>query len=252
MNVIEDIKRLAADDNVVVSRQWLDEAMKEAPYLGVPLLLYLKRNGINDEKLLARLAIMSPDRKVLAMQLGRDVDKFSQFYPAEQPIETPATDTAIEKFLDTYGKTGEREMEVLQQIIFNPQPDYAEVLAAQERDSAAGTHTADEQDVMIDNFIADAEKQERNVGDVTVRAHADSDEVAEVADTPIDNPDEQPLSTLSEGLARMYISRGNYSRALEIIEALNLNYPEKSIYFATQIRFLKKLILNRQHLNINK
>ena len=51
---------------------------------------------------------------------------------------------------------------------------------------------------------------------------------------------------LSESLAKMYIQRRNYAKALEIIENINLNFPEKSIYFADQIRFLRKLVLNEQ------
>lgn len=49
---------------------------------------------------------------------------------------------------------------------------------------------------------------------------------------------------LTETLAQIYIKQGRYSRALEIITQLNLNYPKKSIYFADQIRFLEKLIEN--------
>ena len=48
----------------------------------------------------------------------------------------------------------------------------------------------------------------------------------------------------TETLARIYIKQGRYSKALEIIKRLNLNYPKKSIYFADQIRFLEKLIIN--------
>lgn len=49
---------------------------------------------------------------------------------------------------------------------------------------------------------------------------------------------------LTETLAQIYIKQGRYSRALEIIRQLNLNYPKKNIYFADQIRFLEKLIEN--------
>ena len=48
----------------------------------------------------------------------------------------------------------------------------------------------------------------------------------------------------TETLARIYIKQGNYSRALQIIQQLNLDYPKKSAYFADQIRFLEKLIIN--------
>ena len=48
----------------------------------------------------------------------------------------------------------------------------------------------------------------------------------------------------TETLARIYIKQGNYSKALEIIQQLSLENPKKNVYFADQIRFLEKLIIN--------
>ena len=48
----------------------------------------------------------------------------------------------------------------------------------------------------------------------------------------------------TETLAKIYIKQRKYSRALEIIRSLYLKYPEKNVYFADQIRFLEKLIIN--------
>ena len=48
--------------------------------------------------------------------------------------------------------------------------------------------------------------------------------------------------SLTESFAKILIKNGNYSHALEIITQISLNNPEKSIYFADQIRFLKKVI----------
>ena len=51
-------------------------------------------------------------------------------------------------------------------------------------------------------------------------------------------------SYFTETLAKIYIKQRKYSRALEIIRSLYLKYPEKNVYFADQIRFLEKLIIN--------
>ena len=51
-------------------------------------------------------------------------------------------------------------------------------------------------------------------------------------------------SYFTETLARIYIKQGRYSKALEIISRLSLQYPKKNAYFADQIRFLEKLIIN--------
>ena len=63
---------------------------------------------------------------------------------------------------------------------------------------------------------------------------ADDNEEAENEDT----------GYFTETLARIYIKQGRYSKALEIIRRLNLVYPKKNRYFADQIRFLEKLIIN--------
>jgi hypothetical protein len=59
--------------------------------------------------------------------------------------------------------------------------------------------------------------------------------------TAEDNPDD---GYFTETLAKIYIKQKRYSKAIEIIQRLNLNYPKKSAYFADQIRFLRKLMLN--------
>ncbi len=48
----------------------------------------------------------------------------------------------------------------------------------------------------------------------------------------------------TETLARIYIKQRRYDKALEIIRQLSLNYPKKNVYFADQIRFLEKLVVN--------
>lgn len=59
-----------------------------------------------------------------------------------------------------------------------------------------------------------------------------------------DSAESEDTGFFTETLARIYIKQGRYSKALEIIRRLNLIYPKKNRYFADQIRFLEKLILN--------
>lgn len=54
-------------------------------------------------------------------------------------------------------------------------------------------------------------------------------------------------STRREELS-ILIKNREYGEAMQIIKQLNLNNPEKNIYFADQIRFLRKLMLNEEHL----
>ena len=62
--------------------------------------------------------------------------------------------------------------------------------------------------------------------------------------TPDAVPDDLDDSYFTETLAKIYIRQQRYEKALEIIRKLNLKYPKKNAYFADQIRFLEKLIIN--------
>ena len=56
--------------------------------------------------------------------------------------------------------------------------------------------------------------------------------------------DAEPLEDtyFTETLARIYLKQRRYDKALEIIRSLYLNFPNKSIYFADQIRYLEILV----------
>ena len=156
-NWIEDIKQLAADDSGEVTRQWLERTQQDAPYSVLPQLLFLKHNGVKgNEDVLAQLAIAFPDRRALALMLGEDAGLLTDFYPPEALPETPDTATTIDRFLDNYGKTSPSEVEAISRAIFTPQPDYADVLAAQEKEEGGVELTGgDTQDMLINQFIAE-------------------------------------------------------------------------------------------------
>ncbi len=43
----------------------------------------------------------------------------------------------------------------------------------------------------------------------------------------------------TETLAEIYLKQGNYPRAIEIYEHLMLSNPEKKLFFASRIKFIK-------------
>ena len=241
---IDDIRQFA--DGGELTRQQLERVEQNMPYSVLPSLLYLKNNGVKgNEDVLERLAIMFPDRFALALMLGEDAGALADFYPSEAQPVTPDTVTTIDRFLDNYGKTSPGEVEAISQAIFNPMPDYADVLAAQEKEEGgAELADGDSQDELINQFIAEQRQLGEQAAQTPIASPVGEREKAEIADDTIDNPTQNDDSMLSESLAKMYIAQHKYSQALEIIKRLNLNYPENSIYFADQIRFLTKLVLN--------
>lgn len=55
-----------------------------------------------------------------------------------------------------------------------------------------------------------------------------------------------PDSLMTETLAKVYLQQKNYQKALQAYKILILKYPEKSGFFADQIRAIKKLINTRK------
>ena len=93
---------------------------------------------------------------------------------------------------------------------------------------------------LIDDFI---EKSESD----TPLCMKPLKEESEVCMSPVEETSEQEEeddSCFTETLAKIYVKQHRYSKALEIIKKLSLKYPKKNAYFADQIRFLEKLIIN--------
>ena len=74
------------------------------------------------------------------------------------------------------------------------------------------------------------------------------EDTAQTDAAPEADEDTEPLEDtyFTETLARIYLKQRRYDKALEIIRSLYLNFPNKSIYFADQIRYLEKLVLINQ------
>ena len=226
--------------------------LKAYPYFSLAASRALLSEDLDEEqrsRFLACVALNAPDTDTLVTLIDPDGARFMNFYPDKQKA-TPDTDKAIDTFLDTYGNgIDPREEALLERLIFNPTPDYSEVLA---REAAEQTDTdpapdapVSEQDALLDAFLSSQ----------SATQPSSTEEQAEQPTAPVEpEPPRQehhakpdPGSPLSESLAKIFIKRGRYDKAYEIIRQLSLNFPEKSVYFADQLRFLRKLIINQQY-----
>ena len=97
---------------------------------------------------------------------------------------------------------------------------------------------------LIDSFIKNEEQRTPGSGlnlDMETTGAPVPGNLAELEENqhkPLDD------SYFTETLAHIYVKQKRYEKALQIIKNLNLKYPEKNVYFADQIRFLEKLIIN--------
>jgi predicted Zn-dependent protease len=88
---------------------------------------------------------------------------------------------------------------------------------------------------LIDRFLTSAPgKITRNSNDEGASEKGNRAEIVEKSDTENDD-------MITETLAAIYVQQKNYEKAINAYEKLSLKYPEKSIYFAGQIKEIEKL-----------
>lgn len=116
--------------------------------------------------------------------------------------------------------------------------DYLSYLRDGENETDNAPITPMQHQSRIDDFILANEKQPFRV-DLTELPE-------EYAVGPVSSEDEElpEANFFTVTLANIYIKQRKYDKALKIIRELHLLYPEKNRYFADQIRFLEKLIIN--------
>ena len=201
--------------------------------------LFLLHDPTFDEEL-RRAAIYIGDRRVLFRMV-----EAAHYQLRRTPVETARrnadrTLSLIDDFLgtipaDTTPKQGKKR---------RPTPadatvDYVAYLLENEEAAQGDAPQMKGQD-LIDNFI------ENENGKIRLSDTESTPAQPEQAATEESQKDTDE-SYFTETLARIYIKQGRYSKALEIIKRLSLNIPKKNAYFADQIRFLEKLIINENN-----
>ncbi len=95
-----------------------------------------------------------------------------------------------------------------------------------------------------DVLVPDVQKEESSPMEKEMEPEEDDEDAEEEETAGGTAADALDDNCFTETLAKIYIKQHRYEKALEIIKKLSLNYPKKNAYFADQIRFLEKLIIN--------
>ena len=205
--------------------------------------MYLLHDASFDEEL-RRAAVYITDRKVLFNLVE------ASHYEVKTATPKPRTEADGENrtlsIIDNYLYTADKEQPQPDDDKAKPTPadaavDYVAYLmkieSEEEKQQQESSPQMKGQD-LIDSFI------NKEGGKITLQ---DNPTYLPQTENTEEEQNEGDEGYFTETLAQIYIKQGRYSKALEIIQRLNLNYPKKNAYFADQIRFLQKLIINNKY-----
>ncbi|WP_177604735.1 tetratricopeptide repeat protein [uncultured Phocaeicola sp.] len=257
------------------SLQVLRDVLKHYPYYQTAWILYLKNLFLlHDETFqteLRRGALYVADLSVLFYYI--EGDKFViQKHAADQTVAGNGSDRTldlIERFLSETPEQPQPSEDIPLAVEANV--DYTSVLMDETGNGSEGENVPLLRgQELIDSFLAldqngkspvvpVGESPAETVQDAGPEALPSAGAITEADRISLESEEEQtgeaekeqPVpeeeedeSYFTETLAKIYIKQQRYDKALEIIKKLNLKYPKKNIYFADQIRFLEKLIIN--------
>lgn len=250
-NIWEYIRQPEKLDSV--SLEYLEQVVSRYPFFAVAQFLYVRNlknlHHRSFETALKKAALNVPAREKLFAFLEPEqctLPHERRSLPHEHRFPLPAdggassrTDNLIDTFL-TESTSAERPARNRGRLI-DARTDYIGYLLQTEgEDTAAGASENASvprmhHQELIDDFIGQGDKrivlsqeEAEPHPEIEAQSSADSD-------------------CFTETLAKIYIKQGRYEKAIEIIRKLSLKNPKKNRYFADQIRFLEKLIINNKN-----
>ncbi|GCB36670.1 tetratricopeptide repeat protein [Bacteroides faecalis] len=217
------------------------------PYFQSIRLLYLKNlyilHDINFGAELRKAVLYISDRRKLFHLIEGErfiiQAKDKDITLTEVLEEEPSVDRTL-ALIDAFLSTAPEE--VTNQTSFDYSIDYTPYLL---EDTTVASESAETSPPLkghelIDGFIEKSESESV----LCVKPLKEEDAVPVIPSEETLDKEEEDDSCFTETLAKIYVKQQRYSKALEIIKKLSLKYPKKNAYFADQIRFLEKLIIN--------
>lgn len=219
------------------------------PYSQTLRLLFLNNLYILGEKEfgdeLHKSALYLNDRKVL-FSIIEGSKYCSDRVNVNKKIKEDIVHDRTESLIDAFLSTKEEDIEKMK-LSIEVSTDYTSILLKDsdiDQVEMRGQRLIDDfvkQDISSDSVNNETKEE---ICDTKSNIIASDDETDNGLDSAQNEYDDEEESYFTETLAKIYVKQGKYYKAIEIIKKLNLKYPKKNVYFADQIRFLEKLIIN--------
>ena len=229
------------DDSAIVQLQTL---AREHPYFHVARILllqalYRKHDSTYDETL-RRTAILVPNREAVF----RLTEEPHYTHPEERKRYEEIEDSSDSRTVSLIDNFLEAQTPV--SPISHPidaAQDYIGYILQQE--SRQGTQRQEALPMNGGGVVEDFLENEH--GRIVLDDNLEDEHNESQSDNSNVYENDENNEILTEIMAGIYIKQGKYENAVKIIRQLSLKYPKKNRYFADQIRFLEKLIINNKH-----
>ena len=235
--LIDFIRRPDSMDHNAVSQH--KEQIEEYPYLHVARILLLQalhrqHSPLYDKELRGN-AVMVPCRKSifhLTEESNYKVKAERKRYAAsvQREQESQSTDQLIDDFLGALPV-----QQPTSGVPVDATKDYIAYMLQNEQEEQQTDIASMNGDGVVERFL------EQEDGRIQLNQQPPKKEETKPAEA---EREKEGKEIFTEIMASIYIKQGKYESALKIIRQLSLKYPKKNRYFADQIRFLEKLVLN--------
>lgn len=235
--LIDFIRRPDSMDHNAVSQ--LKEQIEEYPYLHVARILLLQalhrqHSPLYDKELRGN-AVMVPCRKSIfhfTEESNYKVKAERKRYAAsvQREQESQSTDQLIDDFLGALPV-----QQPTSGVPVDATKDYIAYMLQNEQEEQQTDIAPMNGDGVVERFL------EQEDGRIQLNQQPPKKEETKPAEA---EREKEGKEIFTEIMASIYIKQGKYESALKIIRQLSLKYPKKNRYFADQIRFLEKLVLN--------
>jgi len=237
MNSEKLIEVLVTEDVTMISQEDIQKLISDFPYFDIARLLSLLVTQENSPSKVSKdiidSAIYFRERKKLYHLLNSDLRK-----SLIKNYKTETSSSPEEDFLNLSSVNQNMKNDLLdftysERGLRNNNKNIKSDHSIEEKSKTASKAIPKDKKTLIEKFLI----EEPGV----IPANKKTDLKGDVSKTSVLESE----NLLSDTLAKIYVKQGLYNKSIFAYEKLSLKYPEKSAYFASQIKEIKEIINNK-------